>query len=144
MVNIDGEELSAAEEAELEELLKSYGSPSVEEKPSVHTFLTAISRAKDTIKTGNLDATEVGIPALPVRSLKTFELYSRDLCDDKIMADIFKGEAEILTSTSLSKNAKLINLSVLNRKEITDPSNKPRVENKSWFKKKEPQQREDF
>jgi len=51
----------------------------------------------------------------------------------------FKAEAEIATSTSLSKEGFLINRSVLTRKEITDPFNKPKKENKSWFKKKEPE-----
>lgn len=134
----DDDNLTAQEQAQLDELLKGYGSPTQEEKHNVHTFLTAIARSKDTIKTGNLIKDELGFAQLPIRSLKEFEIYSKELCEDEIMANIFRAEAEVLTSTSLSKEGFLINRSVLSRKEITDPFHKPeRKPNRSWFKKKE-------
>ena len=48
----------------------------------------------------------------------------------------FESEAEITTKTSLSRNAKLLSLAVLQKKEISDVSKQPRKESSSWFKKK--------
>ena len=110
--------------------------PQREEKHNTHTFLHEVSTSKDTTKTGNLTSEEVGLAKLPLRCLKELEVISKELVDDDIWAGIFQKEAEIVTATSLSKDAKLINLAVVTRKEIGDVT-KPRVENKSWFKKKE-------
>lgn len=136
---MEDENLTAEEQAQLDELLKGYGSPVADEKHNVHTFLTSVARSQDTLKTGNLTKEELGSMELPIRSLKTLDLFSRDICDDKVVANIFKAEAEIATASSLSKEGFLVNRSVLSRKEITDPFNKPKKENKSWFKKKEPE-----
>ena len=47
-----------------------------------------------------------------------------------------KKQSEILTSTSLSKEAKLLELAVVSRREVADVTKKPRKENSSWFKRK--------
>jgi len=53
-------------------------------------------------------------------------------------ADYFSKKAEITTSTSLSKEAKLLTLAVMsvNKTEISELTKPPRKENKSWFKPK--------
>jgi len=111
------------------------------ESLNTHTFLNAVATATDTIKVGNLKEEEVGIPKLSVRTLKELELYSKEVACDDDWASYFNKRAEILTSTSLSKEAKLLDLSVVNRVETANTTKQPRRENKSWFKRREqPQQ----
>lgn len=108
-----------------------------EEKHNVHAFLHAVATAEDTTKVGFLKEEEVGIPKLSIRTLKELALYSKDIADDESWADYFEKRAEIITSTSLSKDAKLLELAVVHRQEMANVS-KPRKINKSWFKKKQP------
>lgn len=128
-------------EAEIAERLSSLvgTTPSAEERQNVHTFLHNVAVAKDTTKTGNLTDEEIGIPTLPSRTYKELELFCRDVADMDYYADYFAKKGEILTSTSLSKNAKLITLAIssLQKREMADVT-KPRKENKGWFKKKGP------
>ena len=138
------DDLTLEEQEQLEELMKSYGSPTPEEKHTVHSFLHKVATSKDTLKTGNLDKEEVGSVRLPVRSVKEFELMSRKLCADSMMADYFKDEAEIITASSLSKDGFLVRQSTLQRKELSDSRTKPRKENTGWFKKKDTNQLSDY
>jgi hypothetical protein len=110
------------------------------ENLNTHTFLNAVATSDDTIKVGNLKEEEVGVPKLSVRTLKELALYTRDIGADEEWATYFDKRAEILTSTSLSKDAKLLNLSVVNRVETANMTQAPRVKNKKWFQKKEPEQ----
>jgi len=110
-----------------------------EEKHSTHAFLHAVATAEDTIKVGNLKEEEVGIPKLSERTLKELELYCRDIAGDDDWANYFAKRAEILTSTSLSKDAKLLDLSVINRVQTENITKQPRKENKKWFRKKVPE-----
>ena len=130
------EEMTPEEEEELGELLDGYGSPRAARSFTVPEFLNKIRLAKDTLKTGNLTAEEVGMIRLPVRSVQEFALYSKELCKDKVMEDVFNGESEIITASSLSKDAKLITLGVVQKKEWSDSSSKPRKQNRGWFKSK--------
>ena len=132
------EQLTQEEQQLLEEAMKSYGAPEKEEKHNVHTFLNKVANSPDTTKTGNLTQEEVGITPFSLRSFKQFQLDSQDLANDDIWAEYFRKEGEILTATSLSKDAKLINLAVIQRRELADVT-KPRKENKGWFSKKDKQ-----
>jgi len=120
--------------------VKAYGEEMVrqfnEQKSNIHTFFTKVIQDESTIKTGNLSEDELGIPNIPVRSLKELELFSKDVYMDDEWADYFKKMAEIQTSTSLSKDGFLLKLSVTSKKELADvtPSKK---KNSGWFKKKQ-------
>ena len=83
----DDLKLTPEEEEELEELIRSYSSPSPEEKHTVHSFLHKVAISKDTLKTGNLTDQEVGMIRLPVRSIQEFSLISDKLCEDTIMKE---------------------------------------------------------
>lgn len=113
--------------------------PNPEEKMNVHKFLYDVATADDTTKVGyivvNKDINELGVPRFPLRTLKELELYCNDVANMNYYAEYFRKKAEILTSTSLSRDAKLLTLAVLQKKEIADVT-KVRKENKSWFKKK--------
>ena len=108
-----------------------------EDKHNTHAFLHAVATAEDTTKVGYLKEEEVGIPRLSQRTIKELELYARDIAGDEGWADFFKKKSEILTSTSLSKDAKLLDLSVVNRVETSNVTkNPPRKVNRSWFGRK--------
>ena len=107
----------------------------IKEKQNSISFFTDIIQADDTIKTGNLELQELGEPRLPLRSLKGLELFSKDIYEDEEWESYFKKKAEILTSTSLSKDAILIKLAVTSKKELADVSPKEKKKNKGWFRK---------
>ena len=108
----------------------------MKEKQNVISFFTDIIKADDTTKTGNLELQELGEPRLPLRSLKGLELFSKDIFEDEEWASYFEKKAEILTSTSLSKDAILLKLSVTSKKELADVSPKEKKKNKGWFSRK--------
>lgn len=114
--------------------------PTQEEKQNAHTFLTKVATSEDTTKLGNLrdddQMNELGVPVLPLRTYKELQLFCEDIADMKEYASYFQKKGEILTATSLSRNAKLINLAVVQRREIADVTKKRKI-NKGWFKKKE-------
>lgn len=113
-----------------------FGAPIPEEKHNVHSFLNKVATSEDTTKVGNLTQEEVGMPRLNLRTYKELSLIANDIMDNTFIGDYYDKEAEILTSTSLSKDAKLISLAVMQKRQIEDVT-KPRKENSGWFKKKE-------
>lgn len=104
-----------------------------EEKHNAHTFLNAVATAEDTTKVGFLKEEEVGIPKLSARTLKGLALYCKDIGGEDEWAEFFNKSAEILTSTSLSKDGFLDNLAIVQRREISNLTPKPRKINKGWF-----------
>ena len=114
---------------------------SPEEKQNVFTFLHNVAITKDTTKTAFLrddkDLNEVGVPKLPVRTYHSLALVASDIMNNTYFADYFKKEAEIITSTSLSREGFLTKLAVVQRREIADvTSTKKRKSSKGWFKPK--------
>lgn len=111
--------------------------PTAEDKQNIHTFLHNVAVATDTTKTGFLEKEELGMPILPVRTYKELALFCEDVADMSYFSDYFRRKAEISTSTSLSKDAKLLSLAVLQKREVADITPKePRKENKGWFRPK--------
>jgi hypothetical protein len=135
-MSTDEEQLTPLEQEQLAEALKAYGAPTPEEKHNVHVFLSKVANSEDTTKTGNLDTTELGVTKYSMRTYKNLQLVSDKLCNDDMWAEYFKKKAEILTSTSLSKDGFLTNLAVIQRRQIEEIK-KERKENKGWFSKKE-------
>ena len=126
-----------------EELYKylAQGSVSQEDiKHNAHTFLAGVAEGEDTTRVGNLNEVELGMARHPVRALKDFALIAEDIINNKFVSDHFKKEAEIITSTSLSKEGFLTKLAVTQTRQIADITKKPKAENKGWFKRKEPAQ----
>lgn len=132
-------QLSPEQEQEIAEaIIKNYGAPVPEEKHNIHTFLNTVSKSKDTTKTGFLSDIELGVTPYSERTYKNIELMSRDLCVDNMWADFYKNKAEILTATSLSRNAKLLNLAVLQKKELADVTEDiNKKKNSGWFRPKD-------
>ena len=103
-----------------------------EEKQNAHTFLFKVAESEDTTKLGFLKDEELGMPKLPVRAHKSMALVADKIMGNKFFKDYFDAEAEIITSTSLSRDAKLIELAVIQRREIADMTKRKKV-NKGWF-----------
>lgn len=131
-------ELTPEEQAELTAFMNANAgsSASPEEKHNVHKFLHDISVSKDTTKTGYLTKEELGVPKHPVRVTKELALFCKDVADMNYFAEYFNAKAEIITSTSLSKDAKLLNAAVTTKREMADVTKREPTEKKGWFKKK--------
>lgn len=129
------EQLTQEELAQLQQFMAG-SAPMSEEKHNIHKFLYDVSVSEDTTKTGNINADELGLPNVPVRTLKELSLFCRNIANMDYFADIFQAESEIITSTSLSKEAKLLELAVVSKRQLEDVTKPVRKENKGWFKKK--------
>lgn len=128
-------ELSMEDKDALKEYL-GVGAPIPEEKHNVHSFLHKVATSDDTTKLGNLKEEELGMPSKTLRTYKEMALISHKIMDNQGLGDYYTAKGEIITSTSLSKNAKLINLAVITKKIVEDET-KERKENKGWFKGKD-------
>lgn len=120
-------------EQQAEAILRQFS----EGKSTVHSFLKDIVHSIDTTKTGYLKDEELGMPKLPVRTLKELSVFSKDVADFPEIGDYFDKISEKITSTSLSRDGILIKASITQKKEMADmtPSTEKK-KNKGWFKKK--------
>lgn len=123
------EELS---EKQAEDLLRALK----EDKVNVASFFKDVVESDDTTKTGNLLLEELGMPKIPVRTMKELELFSGDIFGQSIWKEYFRKLAEIALSTSLSKDAILLKLLVTQKKELADVTPKGKKKNRGWYKKK--------
>ncbi len=128
------DQLTPLEVQELQTYL-SGNSPEPEQKHNTHTFLHRVATSIDTTKTAYLTDEEIGIPLHPVRTIKSLALIADKIVDNPFFREYFEAESEIVTASSLSRDAKLINLSVIQRRQLEDVTKKQK-ENKGWFKKK--------
>lgn len=131
-----------ADAMQIQELAKylsqSGAAPQADEKYNTHLFLHRVATADDTTKVGFLTEAEVGKPKYPTRALKEMALISSDLIENQDLAKYFEKEAEIITSTSLSREGFLVRQATTTTKQIADVTKKSMAkENKSWFKKKD-------
>jgi len=123
--------MSEITEEEAQELIRQFN----EAKQNVHSFFTNVVKTKDTTKTGNLTSDELGLSKHPVRTYKELALFCKEVAGDETFASYFDKLAEIQTSTSLSKDALLLKLSVTSKRELADVTPKKK-KNSGWFKKK--------
>lgn len=134
--------LTPEESGELARFMSGYGATVPDDKHNIHKFLHDVVTTKDTTKLGYLTDDEVGLPKLPQRSLKELALFCNEIADMKWYGDYFEKRAEILTSTSLSKNAKLLETAVTTTRQIADVTKKAKQLKKSWFGKKDKKETE--
>jgi len=112
------EELTPTEQQELAKILSS--APTPDEKHSVFTFLDNVAKAKDTTKTGFLKDEEIGMLENPTRTYKELGLFANEIMHNPNLSKFFNSESEIVTSTSLSRNAMLLRLAITTQKQIAD------------------------
>ena len=126
------EELTTEEKEQLNDLL-GYGSNIQDGKHTVHSFLNNVANAEDTTKLGNLSPEELGKLETPVRSYKFLASYVDKVMNKPQLKEWFLNQSENATATSLSKDALLLKLAVVQRKELADVTPKAKKENKGWF-----------
>ena len=86
-----------------------------EGKKNLHSFFTDVIKSEDTTKTGYLKDEELGTPKLPVRTYKELSVFSKEVAGQKLFGEYFDSMSEIITSTSLSRDAALAKVFVLKR-----------------------------
>lgn len=128
------DQMTTPEQIELAQFLSA--SPMPEEKHSVHSFLHKVATSPDTTKLGYLKDEELGIPKLPIRTHKELAVFSKTVCNLDEFEKFFSAMSEITTSTSLSRDAKLLELAVVNRRELADVTKRPRTK-RGFFKRRE-------
>lgn len=126
------EDLSDADREELAKYL-GYGSSAPETKHSVHAFLHNVATADDTTKLGFLKEEEIGMPRHPIRTYKLMGMFAEKVMGNNFLKEYFNAKSEIVTSTSLSREAKLLTLAVIQKREIADVTKQPRKANAGWF-----------
>lgn len=132
---MDEDDMTPEQQAEYANMLKEYY-PQADPKHNVHTFLNEVLKTKDTTKVGFLTEEELGNLKHSARTLKELELISGVICDNPMLSEYFRLEAENLAfAPSLSRNAKLITLAVTQKRTLADET-KPRKPSSSWFKPK--------
>ena len=131
------DQLDTEELAELSRYLTA--APMPEEKHSVHSFLHKVATSEDTTKLGFLKDEELGIPKLPLRTHKELAIFCKDVGNMSSFAEFFGKMGEITTSTSLSRDAKLLELAVINRRQLEDVTKRPRTKRGFFAKKEQPE-----
>ena len=124
--------LTESENSSIQKYLGT-GATAAEEKHTVHSFLYKVATEDDTTKLGNLSSDEVGAPRLTQRAYKELALVSDKIMTNDTFKDYFLAQSEILTSTSLSKDAMLIKLAVVQKRQIEDVTKKEKKKNPGWF-----------
>jgi len=122
-------------EAQAEAMLRSFA----EQKETPVSFFTKVITNDDSSKIGNLSEEELGSPQIPVRTSQELGLFCNEVCNEKEFGEYFNKKAEIILSTSLSKEGFLLRQVGTNRKEIADVTPR-RKENSGWFKRKNKQE----
>lgn len=108
-------QMDAREDAELPE---NYGSPDEVIPENVYTFLKrAIFETPETFKVGNLKQPELGQPQIPVRTWLNIALSFEKRGSSKL-DEYCRAKANILTNTSLSRDATALKLAVTQKKEV--------------------------
>jgi hypothetical protein len=127
------EELTPEEMELLESITSNSSYPKGEEKQGVFTFFKKVIGMPDTVRTSNLDNDELGMPKLPIRSLKELSLFCQ-MNGLYGLASYFHDEGTILTNSALSKDGFLDRLVVTQRK-LTEMKTKQFSEKqkKRWF-----------
>lgn len=108
----------AREDAELPTDSTGYGSPEEVTPENVHTFLKrAIFDTPETFKVANLKQAELGQPQIPVRTWLNIAL-SFKMRDSSPLEIYCRDKANIITNTSLSRDATSLKLAVTQKKEV--------------------------
>ncbi len=128
------EELTEEEKQQLQHLIGTATTP--EDKSNIHAFLTKVVQQRDTSKVANLTDTELGEPKFPVRTLQELALFCDEIANMEYFSDFFRKEAEITLATSLSREAKLLELAVTSTRQVGEVAKKKPKQNKGWFRKK--------
>lgn len=126
-----------AQKDEVEEFLRKFG----QEEKGIDNFFLEIIRADDTTKVGNLRVDgkidELGIPQLPIRTLKELQHDCELIPSMSSFTTHFKQTAEDVLATSLSREGFLIKARITQKKEFLDKEKKKKKTSGLFGSKKE-------
>ena len=108
------EELTADEQLELQQYIEQTEFPRKQEQNNLVAFFNKVFKTKDTTKGGNLRENEIEA----VRIFKATSMYAKVENLDQVSIFINQLSENVL-ATSLSRNAKLLELAVSTRKHIS-------------------------
>lgn len=117
-------------EEEAEEVLRTFG----ESKQNIHSFLTQAIKEKDNTKIGNVTNEELGSPSHTVRMYKEIAAFCNTIGDMPYMAEYYEEKANITLATGLSKEGFLLQLGVIQKRELTTGNKNVLKENRGWFR----------
>jgi len=126
------EQLTPDEEEELLNYMSSGSYPKIQEQNTLVGFFNRILKTKDTTKAGYLTEGEVAA----VRTLKSTYEYAKKMQLDEV-AEYINQLSENVLSTSLSRDAKLLNTVVTSKKQLSTQSGTTGERKSKWFGKKE-------
>jgi len=112
--------------------ISGMSSPTPEKKDSTLVLFRELIKSLDSRKFGNLNNIELGKPSVSVRDQNEIANYLDAEGLDKL-GDYFRRKSEITLSTSLSKNAKLIDNIVTQIKKEQKTSGTSEAEKKRIF-----------
>jgi N6-adenosine-specific RNA methylase IME4 len=125
----DTDALSAEELEAIESL--GLGAPSKSEKRDIVAIFRDIIKSKDTLKTANLDKTEM----YPVRVLRSTALFA-NIFEMDIIEKWLHNESEIILGESLSRDGFFIESMITSKQEKKIGTKQQRGESKWWNKNK--------
>jgi hypothetical protein len=122
-----------AEYDEVKEFIRQIGA----EEKGIDNFFLEIIRNDDSLKIGNLDKDELGLPQLPVRTLIELSDDCKLIPSMSSFETDFKIQATNLIASSLSKDGFLIKARITQKKELLDSDKRKDKSKKGLFGKKE-------
>lgn len=122
----------AMTEEEAKELIRRHSSDGT----TLFGFMKNVVMTDDTTRVGNLTQDELGMPKIPVRTMKELSLFSKDIADDSGWSAYFDSLSKIQTDTSLSKEGFLLKTAITSKRELADVTPRSERKNRGWFKGK--------
>lgn len=111
-----------SEAEDLKEFLRRYGG----DENGLDNFFLEVVRDEDSLKIGNLEEEELGLPDVPLRTILELKRDCESIPSLSGFADDFKSQARDLIHSSLSKRGFLINARITQKKQLTDTTKKKR------------------
>lgn len=122
-----------AEADELKEFLRRYGG----EENGIDNFFLEVVRDNNSLKIGNLDEDELGMPDIPLRTALELKRDCESIPSLNSFAKDFENQAIDLIHTSLSKNGFLINARITQKKGLIETTKKKKRRTGLFGKKEE-------
>ena len=121
-----------SEADDLKDFLRRYGG----EESGIDNFFLEVIRDDDSLKIGNLEEEELGMPEIPLRTILELKRDCESIPSLHSFAEDFKSQATDLIHSSLSKKGFLINARITQKKQLTD-TDKRKKKRVGLFGKKE-------
>ena len=111
-----------SEAEDLKEFLRKYSG----DENGLDNFFLEVIRDEDSLKIGNLEEEELGLPDIPLRTILELKRDCESIPSLSGFANDFESQARDLIHSSLSKKGFLINARITQKKQLTDTTKKKR------------------